>query len=161
VGIVNGGRMAAVSTTIVASDGSALAIRSAGTGLAILRPTDKVIVVTVVDGTYPSLTEDDLGTMARSARKSGNMRDELMAEGKRALEQTVSAMHRSVEARLVEGSPGSAICELAHEESADAIVIGSHGHGGIRWALLGSVSDYVVRHAPRPVVISGSHPHPS
>jgi nucleotide-binding universal stress UspA family protein len=142
--------------TIVASDGSALAIRSAATGLAILQPTDRVIVVTVVDGTYPSLTKDDLGHTARSAKGSGNLRDDLMEDGKRALEQTAAAMPRAVETRLVEGSPGIAICQLASEESADAIVIGSHGHGGIRWALLGSVSDYVVRNAPCPVVISGS-----
>jgi hypothetical protein len=45
--------MQEVSTAIVASDGSTLAIQSASTGLGLLRPTDKVIVVTVVDGTYP------------------------------------------------------------------------------------------------------------
>jgi nucleotide-binding universal stress UspA family protein len=157
----NRANMTRVGTTIVASDGSALAIRSATTGLAILPPTNRVIVVTVVDGTYPSLTEDDLGNTARSGNGSGNLRDDLMAEGQRALEQTAAAMDRAVETRLVEGSPGIAICQLADDESADAIVLGSHGHGGIRRALLGSVSDYVVRNAPCPVVISGSDVHPN
>jgi nucleotide-binding universal stress UspA family protein len=60
----------------------------------------------------------------------------------------------------VEGSPGISICELASEESEDAIVMGSHGHGGFRRALLGSLSDYVVRHATCPVVISGADARP-
>lgn len=36
----------------------------------------------------------------------------------------------------------------------DAIVIGTRGRGGIKRALLGSVSDYVVRNAPCPVVVT-------
>jgi nucleotide-binding universal stress UspA family protein len=101
------------------------------------------------------LTEDDRGNMAHSTKMPGNLRNDLMEDGKRAIERTVAAINRNVETRLVEGSPGIAICELANEVSADAIVIGSHGHGGIRRALLGSVSDYVVRNALCPVVISG------
>jgi len=153
--------MTSVSTTIVASDGSALAIQSAAAGLAILRPTDKVIIITVVDGTYPSLTKDDIGNKTHSTKKShNNLRDERMADGQRALDQTAAAMNRKVETRLVEGDPGIAICEVANEVSADAVVMGSHGHGGVRRALLGSVADYVVRHATCPVVVSGSGTHP-
>jgi nucleotide-binding universal stress UspA family protein len=40
--------------------------------------------------------------------------------------------------------------------SASALVMGSRGRGGIKRALLGSVSDYVVRHAPCPVVITNA-----
>ncbi len=36
---------------------------------------------------------------------------------------------------------------------ADAIVVGTHGHGGATRALVGSVSDEVVRHAGRPVFV--------
>jgi nucleotide-binding universal stress UspA family protein len=44
---------------------------------------------------------------------------------------------------------------LAEAERIDAatIVIGSHGHGALRKLLLGSISQGVVRHSPRPVVI--------
>ena len=44
--------------------------------------------------------------------------------------------------------------KIARDESATAIVIGSRGRGGIKKALLGSVSDYVVRNAPCPVVVT-------
>jgi nucleotide-binding universal stress UspA family protein len=56
---------------------------------------------------------------------------------------------------ILHGAPGMAICDYAAERSARAIVIGSRDHGRIKRALLGSVSDYVVRNSPCPVVITG------
>lgn len=46
-----------------------------------------------------------------------------------------------------------AIVHLADEIGAGLIVMGSRGLGGIRRALMGSVSDSVVRHAHCPVMI--------
>ncbi|HEU4672106.1 MAG TPA: universal stress protein, partial [Candidatus Limnocylindrales bacterium] len=48
---------------------------------------------------------------------------------------------------------GDAIVEAAVSERADMIVVGSHGRSGLGRALLGSVSDFVVRHAPCPVMV--------
>jgi nucleotide-binding universal stress UspA family protein len=45
------------------------------------------------------------------------------------------------------------IVSLAEEIGAGLIVIGSRGLGGIRRALMGSVSDSVVRHAHCPVMV--------
>jgi nucleotide-binding universal stress UspA family protein len=56
---------------------------------------------------------------------------------------------------VLRGSPGPALCSLARSIDAQAIVMGSRGRGGIKRALLGSVSDHVVRNAPCPVVIVG------
>lgn len=39
------------------------------------------------------------------------------------------------------------------DSKADTIVIGARGHGGVMGLLLGSVADYVARHAKVPVVI--------
>jgi nucleotide-binding universal stress UspA family protein len=44
--------------------------------------------------------------------------------------------------------PGRAICELAESWQADTIVVGSHGRKGISELLIGSVSNYVMHHAP-------------
>lgn len=52
-----------------------------------------------------------------------------------------------------EGEPAESIVEAALAERADVIVIGSHGRGAIGRALIGSVSDQVVRHAPCPVLV--------
>jgi nucleotide-binding universal stress UspA family protein len=46
-----------------------------------------------------------------------------------------------------------AIIHLAEELGAGLIVLGSRGLGGVRRALMGSVSDSVVRHAPCPVLV--------
>ncbi|MDQ3737093.1 MAG: universal stress protein, partial [Actinomycetota bacterium] len=42
---------------------------------------------------------------------------------------------------------------LAVQIGADLVVVGSRGLGGIRRALLGGVSDSVVRHAHCPVLV--------
>lgn len=52
-----------------------------------------------------------------------------------------------------EGDPGESIVEAAQAESADMIVVGSHGRGTVGRFLIGSVSDHVVRNAPCPVLV--------
>ncbi len=52
-----------------------------------------------------------------------------------------------------EGEPGPSIVEAAVSESVDLIVVGSHRRGQVKRALLGSVSEHVVRHAHCPVVV--------
>jgi len=53
--------------------------------------------------------------------------------------------------RVVEGRAGQVLAEAA--EGADLLVVGSPGHGGLAEALLGSVGQYYVHHAPCPVLI--------
>src|ERR1035437_4855926 len=52
-----------------------------------------------------------------------------------------------------EGDPRVEIIDMAREWSADLIVMGSHGRKGLDRFLLGSVSEYVARHAPCSVEI--------
>jgi nucleotide-binding universal stress UspA family protein len=54
---------------------------------------------------------------------------------------------------LLEGAAPQEIVGLAEEIGAGLIVMGSRGRGGIRRALMGSVSDSVVRHAHCPVLV--------
>jgi nucleotide-binding universal stress UspA family protein len=54
---------------------------------------------------------------------------------------------------LTAGRPDAEIVALAEEIGAGLIVMGSRGVGGIRRALVGSVSNSVVRHAHCPVMM--------
>lgn len=47
----------------------------------------------------------------------------------------------------------SAIVRVAEDRDADMIVVGSRGRSGLRAVLLGSVSNGVVHHADRPVLV--------
>jgi nucleotide-binding universal stress UspA family protein len=46
------------------------------------------------------------------------------------------------------GDPGRAICDLADTWNADTIVMGRRGYRGLKELFMGSVSNYVVHHAP-------------
>ena len=69
------------------------------------------------------------------------------AERVRAAGGTVAQAHLRL------GKASHEIVALAEEIGAGLIVIGSRGRGGIRQALMGSVSDSVVRHAHCPVLV--------
>jgi nucleotide-binding universal stress UspA family protein len=56
-------------------------------------------------------------------------------------------------AHLRMGCVAEQIVGLAKDLEADLIVIGSRGHGGLRRAIEGSISDFVVRSAHCPVMI--------
>ena len=51
------------------------------------------------------------------------------------------------------GDPGTEIADYARSINSDLIVIPSHGYHGIKRALLGSVTERVLRHAHCPVLV--------
>lgn len=58
-----------------------------------------------------------------------------------------------ITAEVIRGSPQRVLVEKAAEWGADLIVVGSHGYGFWSRALLGSVSNSVVHHAPCSVLV--------
>lgn len=52
-----------------------------------------------------------------------------------------------------EGDPGPAIVEAAAAEHVDLVVVGTRGRNRLERAVLGSVSDHVLRHAHCPVLL--------
>lgn len=57
------------------------------------------------------------------------------------------------ELRCVAGDPGHEICGLAHSWGAELIIVGRHHRTGLAEMVLGSVSNYVVHHAPCSVLV--------
>jgi nucleotide-binding universal stress UspA family protein len=53
---------------------------------------------------------------------------------------------------IISGSAGAAIVESARQTGADLIVLGTHGRGALSRFFVGSVAEYVLRHATAPVL---------
>ena len=145
---------------IVATDGSDLAIHAASVGLSLTKRADKLLVVCAVDLVEPF--EDATGHAAPTItveQAEASNRD-AKAEGDAAVAATAEALldmdyaPGQVETLVVGGHGGPALCRLAAEVGAAAVIVGSRGRGGLKRALLGSVSDYIVRNAPCSVIVS-------
>jgi nucleotide-binding universal stress UspA family protein len=68
-----------------------------------------------------------------------------------------------VETKTVEGTPFVEIVRTAHDGAFDVVVIGTHGHSGLKHLLIGSTAEKVVRKAPCAVLtVRGGQPfeHP-
>ena len=85
------------------------------------------------------------------------MRQRAEAAASQSLEEQVQKIEdvggEVVQAHARFGRPDVEIVRLAEQLGAGIVVVGSRGRGGLRTALLGSVSDSVVRHAPCPVLV--------
>ncbi len=57
-----------------------------------------------------------------------------------------------VETHVLGGEPGPSIVAIANNCDADLIVMGTHGRSGLNRMLMGSVAEYVLRHAHCPVL---------
>ncbi len=59
----------------------------------------------------------------------------------------------TIETKVLEGYPSTALLEVAKNEKTDLIVMGSHGQTGLKRLWLGSIADSVVQEATIPVLI--------
>ncbi|KAK4595615.1 hypothetical protein RGQ29_013910 [Quercus rubra] len=58
-----------------------------------------------------------------------------------------------VETRIEHGDPRDVICQMTEKLGVDILVMGSHGYGLIKRALLGSVSNHCAQNVKCPVLI--------
>ena len=59
----------------------------------------------------------------------------------------------AVKLRVEKGVPRLKILEVEKEEDVSVIVLGSHGRSNLAEMLLGSVSEHVIRHCKKPVIV--------
>jgi nucleotide-binding universal stress UspA family protein len=136
---------------LLASDGSQEAQLAATTAADLAERTNSELHLITVGADYPlyELPEHPAGFEDVLRENRREAKEMLEQQAKRIEESggTVSETH------LREGRAAEEIIELAEELGAGLIVMGSRGYGRLRRALLGSVSDAVVRHAHCPVTI--------
>ncbi len=141
---------------LLCTDGSELSVQALVAGVALLGPGNSFTVVTVADVPDETLlTGTGFAGGVVSPEQFDSDRATAEERARSLVADTVTALGlEGVGASIVQGEAGPAICRLASELSAAAIVIGSRGLGGLKRAVLGSVSDHVVRHAPCPVLVA-------
>lgn len=116
----------------------------------------RLVLANVVEhARLPSATVGPVGGVGTAARAPLG---DVLAEQVRAGERLLAAMaeQANVETggnRVVSGLAGERLADLADEEDAELIVVGSRGRGAFRAAFLGSVSASLVGLARCPVLV--------
>ena len=139
---------------IIGTDGSDRAIAAAQRARTLLAPNAEYLLAMA----YEPEEYDGTGFAGPTLNpaEAADLEREHEIEAESALTTTATAAGLvDVEHVLLAGPPGPELCRLAEERDADVVVIGSHGRGPLRRAVLGSVSDHVVRHAPCPTFVVG------
>jgi nucleotide-binding universal stress UspA family protein len=93
----------------------------------------------------PPLAADSAGQLYEQGRKWVEEELEKWASAARVQGMTVRTIVRT-------GSAHEEIVNLATDERAELIIIGTHGRTGLNRLLLGSVTERVIRFAPCPVL---------
>ena len=141
---------------LMATDGTDTAIEAAQMALLLLRDGAEILLVTVIQNYEDPL--EMAGGFEGPLRTPEEAEQEFLrqqASGQSALERAQAALGRAADVRLVptDADPGHAIVDIANELHPDLIVLGSTEKGFFLRLLTGSVSEYVVRHAPCPVLV--------
>ena len=133
---------------LLATDGSEDAELARTTAVDMATSTDSELhVVTVAPG-YPSYDVRVPEIVEQLRKQAQNILDEQVEKIERDGGK-VAQKHL----RIAERYRAQQIVRVAEEIGAGLIVMGSRGLGGVRRALMGSVSDSVVRHAHCPVLV--------
>ena len=140
---------------LVAYDGSDASVKAVDMVLKCANKEDEVTFLTVVPAELAeaSFTKMLLPTIdLSSVVKSGSFKEKAMETLKKVvseIEDSVSKVNIVVEA----GDPADEILITAKKYESDIIIIGYKGYGKEGRFLLGSVTDKVVRHASRSVLV--------
>ncbi len=98
-----------------------------------------------------------LGVPELGVALTSTMIDGMIAENQKALDELAAQKGCVGEVLLRTGDARDLINQTAIELGCDLIVMGTHGRRGIKRALLGSVTESIVRSAPCPVLTVRRH----
>src|SRR6266545_2727989 len=120
----------------------------------VLPSAARLIILTVVPHTLLSGARPDPAFLLKAA--SGARRKALLDGEELAREEAtlLDPMGVSIEAISRWGNPIEEILKAARTRAADLIVLGAKGHSNLGLILVGSVSQGVVQHATKPVLVA-------
>lgn len=136
---------------LIATDGSDKSNLAAQAGIELAKALGaEVIALNVVNEVVIASAVRQLG----SDRKE--VEDKLMAGGQKAVDaikKLANAAGVKVDPLVRMGSPANMVIDVARNEGADLIVMGSHGESGASKLLIGSVVQKVLYWATIPVLV--------
>jgi nucleotide-binding universal stress UspA family protein len=141
---------------LLATDGSKEAQLAATTAADLAKRTGSELHVLHVGAGHPSYEAPGVSGVLSGITEE--VLDEQRQEAQRVLDEQVRRLEDSgttvKEAHLsIDERPDRTIVHLSEDIGAGLIAMGSRGRGGIRRALMGSISDAVVHHAHCPVMV--------
>lgn len=134
-------------TILVSTDGSATSLAAARQAAELARATGARFLGLYVIDSHAAVY---LGVYYSRAI------EEMEVEGQKALAALQSVAREvdvPIETILATGNPRHDILDVAEKQGVTLLVVGSHGHTGLERALMGSVSEYIVRHARMSVLV--------
>ena len=140
---------------LLATDGSKEAEASSASAADLSEKTGSELHVVYV-GHMPLVSYEAPGATTMDPDLRRRMQEGAEEEARTKLDEQVQRIRESgevAEAHTRLGRPDAEIVGLADELRAGLIVLRSRGLGPLRRALMGSVSDSVVRHARCPVLV--------
>ena len=85
---------------------------------------------------------------------TGELAEDVMKNGELLLEHAAKELGQPNLRRIcLNGTPAERLTDLAEEESADLIVIGSKGRGAVSRMLIGSTTDRLIHISKKPVLV--------
>ena len=137
---------------LLATDGSQDAELARATAVDMAFSTDSELHVVTVARGYPSFEVNIPQVVERLHTQAEKVLEEQVEKVEQAGVK-VAQKHLKIADPMGERHRAQQILLVAEEIGAGLIVMGSRGRGGVRRALMGSVSDSVVRHAHCPVLV--------
>jgi nucleotide-binding universal stress UspA family protein len=128
---------------VVATDGSKYSAAAASEAIGIAKRNNaRLTAISVVPAELATPADIDFATIAREKLADQEMHN---AE-KNAKAVKEAAQKESIEAQafVMSGKPADAIIEIAKDQKADLVVVGSHGRTGLDRLLMGSVAERVI-----------------
>ncbi len=135
---------------LVATDGSEEATLAAKTAAELAQRSYSELHLVSVAAEYSSHYDVHKPGSVESLRRRAQ---EVLDDQVKTIEQSGGKVARK-HVRASQRHPSDEIVRVAEEIGADLMVMGSRGLGGVRRALMGSVSDSVVRHAHCSVLVA-------
>jgi nucleotide-binding universal stress UspA family protein len=138
---------------LVCLDGSELAEQILPYAAELARKLDSRLILLEVT-LPPSAAVESLTGYYRATPLEKVLREE--AEARAYLNRVAQRLRKKgtkVSTVTMPGDPGRTILDVAGEQKAGLIVLGTHGRSGLRRLVFGSVTEFVVQHSELPVLV--------